>query len=159
MGGGLEKQTATARSSRASLYRDHMSRGTPLTNHFPSTHRTWLETQIGVGAAARDLGAFSPMCVPTKSGQVQRYVLVVRAKASSALAANVTPSSAHGKRACFTAARTFGFAPAMMMGIPARSVWVGSHCESESTAHSATSAPKRSRRPRGLDRVEMGVGD
>lgn len=33
-----------------------MSRGTSLTDHFPSTHRTWLETQIGVGAAARDCG-------------------------------------------------------------------------------------------------------
>ena len=38
----------------------------------------------------------------------------------------------------------------------------GSRCgtnESESTAHSATSAPKRSRRPRGSDRIVMGVHD
>jgi hypothetical protein len=38
----------------------------------------------------------------------------------------------------------------------------GSRCgtnESESTAHSATSAPKRSRRPRGSDRFVMGVHD
>ncbi len=33
-----------------------MTRGVPSTDHFPSTHRTWLETQIDAGCAARDGG-------------------------------------------------------------------------------------------------------